>query len=218
MIKTGFIAAIALVFACSLWAANTSNASAQNQEFSNATQTLQDMTSSNQVPKALLNQAQCIGVIPGLTKAGFLVGGEHGSGVISCRTSSGWSAPAFFSISGGSIGLEAGAQQSQVVLLMNQKGKQQLLNGNFHLTANAVAAGPNGSNYSASTGWKAPVLSYKKSQGAYAGASIQGSTITIDTDTMHKVYGSNYSAQQVLNGSVHTPQDAQQFTSALPQG
>ncbi len=216
MMKTGFIAAIALLFACSVWAMNASNASAENQEFSNATQTLQEMTTSNQVPKTLLDQAQCIGVIAGLTKAGFVVGGEHGSGVVSCRTSGGWSAPAFFSISGGSVGLEAGAQRSQIVLLMNQKGKQDLLNGNFHLTADAVAAAPNGSNYSASAGWKAPVLSYKKSQGAYAGASIQGSTITIDKDTLHKVYGSNCTAQQVLNGSVQTPQDAQQFTSALP--
>ncbi len=191
MIKTGLITAVALLFGCSVCAAKPINSTAKRQESADAAQTLRQMTASNKVPKTLLDQSQCIGVVPNLTKAGLLVGGEHGSGLVSCRTSSGWSAPAFFGISGGSIGLEAGAQKSQIVLLMNKQGKQDLLNGKFQLTANAVAAGPTGSSYSASAGWKAPILSYKQSQGAYAGANIQGSTISMNSGAIHKVYGPN---------------------------
>jgi lipid-binding SYLF domain-containing protein len=217
MIKTGFVTAVVLLFACSVCAARPAKA-AEGQESASAAQTLRQMTASNKVPKSLLDQSQCIGVVPNLTKAGLLVGGEHGSGLVSCRTSSGWSAPAFFGISGGSIGLEAGAQTSQIILLMNKRGKEDLLKGKFQLTANAVAAGPTGSNYSASAGWKAPILSYKQSQGAYAGASIQGSTISMNNGDIHKVYGQNVTAHQVLSGSVRTPRQAQQFTKALPQG
>jgi len=218
MMKTGLITAVAVLFGCSVCAAKPANSAPRSQESANAAQTLRQMTNSNKVPKTLLDQAQCIGVIPNMTKAGLLVGGEHGSGLVSCRTSSGWSAPAFFGISGGSIGLEAGAQNSQIVLLMNNQGKQDLLQGKFQLSANAVAAGPTGSNYSASAGWKAPVLSYKQSHGAYAGASIQGSTISINSGAIHKVYGQNVTARQVLSGKVQTPSQARQFTDALPQG
>jgi lipid-binding SYLF domain-containing protein len=217
------IAMIMAFFALFTWVAwgqsnGSNNSGAKSQELSSAAQTVQQMTSSNQVPKQLLDQAQCVAVVPNMTKGGFIVGGKHGNGVVSCRTSTGWSAPAFISISGGSIGLQAGAEEAQIVLLMNKQGEQQLMNGNFQLGAEAVAAGPNGNNYNASTGWKAPVLSYTQSHGAYAGANIQGSTVQVDNSAMHNVYGSSTSAQKVLNGSVQTPQQAEQFVSALPQG
>src|SRR5690349_15385445 len=141
------------------------------EEFNKAAQTLQEMISSNQIPKELLDQAQCIGVIPKMTKGGFIAGGQHGSGVVSCRTGQGWSAPAFFSISGGSVGLQAGLENSEIVMLFNEQGKQSLMNGNFQLGAEAVAAGPT-SGASGSVGWKAPVLTYAKSKGAYAGLNL----------------------------------------------
>ena len=213
--KIAMLVALLTLFTCAAWA-RTNFTSSDTQEINKATQTLKDMTASNQVPKPLLDQAQCIGVIPGLTKAGFIVGGEHGSGVLSCKTDSGWSAPAFFSITGGSVGLQAGAASSQIVLLMNQQGKQNVLNGNFKLSANAVAAGPTGNGYNASAAWSAPILSYSKSNGAYAGVNIKGSTIQLDTGRIHTAYGANITAQQVLNGSVQAPQQAQNFESALP--
>jgi SH3 domain-containing YSC84-like protein 1 len=231
----GMLVAFFALFTWAAWAQNSSNSNssgtygnhsksseygnsgAKKQELSNAAQTVQEMTSSNKIPKALLNQAECIAAIPNLTKGALVVGGEHGSGVVSCRNGQGWSAPAFISLSGGSIGLQAGGSSSQIVLLMNKQGEQDLLNGNFKLSAQAVAAGPNGSSYNASTGWKAPILSYKKSNGVYAGADIQGSTIKVDHSAMQDVYGST-TARNVLDGSVHTPQQAQQFVSDLPQG
>lgn len=214
MKKMGIFAAALLLFGGVAWARD--NSGAKSDELTKAAQTLQQITTTDQIPRALLSQAECVGVVPKLTKGGFIAGGEHGDGVVSCRSANGWSAPAFFSISAGSIGLQAGAEQAQIMLLMNQEGKQQLMNGNFDLSANLVAEGPTGSNYSGSA-WKAPVLSYEISHGAYAGVNLQGSKMSIDNGAMHDVYGSNDSPHQVLNGSVQTPQQAQQFTSELPR-
>jgi len=219
--ENGWIRRAAMLMAsCALfsWAAWAQNSGAKSQELTSAGRTMQEMTSSGQVPHTLLDQSRCIAVIPNLTKGGFIVGGEHGTGVVSCRTSSGWSAPAFISISGGSIGLQAGGEQSQIILLMNKEGEQQLMNGNFQLTGQIAAAGPTGNGYNNSAGWKAPVLSYSHSNGAYAGASIQGSKISVDQSAMHNVYGSNQDEHTVLDGSVKTPEQAQQFTNALPSG
>jgi lipid-binding SYLF domain-containing protein len=167
----------------------------------------------------LLRAAKCIAVIPKLTKAGFIVGGEHGNGVVSCRTASGWSAPAFITITGGSVGLQAGGEHQEIVLLMNNQGKQELINGHWDLGAEAVAAGPTGDSAGVgeSTGWKAPVLSYAHSSGAYAGANLQGSKIDLDQDANHNLYGKSASIQSLLEGQVQTPEAAQQFGSALEQ-
>lgn len=217
MKKLGMIAACCALCSWAAWG-QSNNTGAKQKELNNAARTVEQMTSSKKVPTQLIDQAKCIAVIPNLTKGALIVGGEHGAGVVSCRKGAEWSAPAFISLSGGSVGLQAGGSNSQVILLMNNQGKQDLLNGKFQLSANAVAAGPSGSNYTASAGWKAPVLSYKQSNGAYAGVNIQGSTITVDSNAMHQVYGSSTSAEQALTGSVQVPQQAQQFISALPQG
>lgn len=192
------------------WAANAA------KELDAATQVVQNMASSNQIPSSLLKQAKCIAVIPKLTKAGLIVGGEHGGGVMSCRTASGWSGPAFITITGASVGLQAGGEHQDVVLLMNVKGEQELKNGHWDLGAEAVAAGPSGGTGSTeSTGWKAPVLSYSNSSGAFAGADVGGSKIGADEDTIHNVYGKDASFQTILEGGVQPPASAQQFLSAL---
>jgi len=189
------------------------------KEMDAAAQVVQNMTKSNQIPPSLLNRAKCIGVIPRLTKAGLIVGGEHGNGVISCRTSSGWSAPAFITLSGGSVGLQAGGEHQDIVLLMNDQGEKELSSGHWDLGAEAVAAGPSGTSAgrTESTGWKAPVLSYAHSSGAYAGANLEGSKLHADQDTMHNLYGKNASLQSVLSGQGQPPASAQQFLSALQQ-
>ncbi len=214
MFKAVTTAAFFALLTFTAWAQSNDNSGPKSDELNKAAQTVQDLTSSSQIPKQLLDEAKCIGVIPKMTKGGFIAGGEHGSGVVSCRNAQSWSAPVFFSISGGSVGLQAGLQKSEIVLLMNDKGEQYLMNNNFQLGAEAVAAGPTAGT-SGSIGWKAPVMSYAKSKGAYAGVNLAGSTINIDNDSIHKVYGSNSTAQQVLNGSVQTPPQAQQFISAL---
>jgi SH3 domain-containing YSC84-like protein 1 len=185
-----------------------------------AAQTVQSMTTgAKPIPSSLLRDAKCIAVVPKLTKAGLIVGGEHGNGVVSCRTASGWSAPAFITITGGSVGLQAGGEHQEIVLLMNNQGKQELTSGHWDLGAEAVAAGPTGDSAGVgqSTGWKAPVLSYSHSSGAYAGANLQGSKIDLDGDANHNLYGQSASVQSILDGQAQTPEAAQQFLSALQQ-
>jgi SH3 domain-containing YSC84-like protein 1 len=207
------ISACVLVFASAVWAADAA------KELDAAAQVLQDMTSSKQIPSSLLNQAKCIAVIPKLTKAGFIVGGEHGNGVVSCRSNAGWSAPAFISITGGSVGLQAGGEHQDILLLLNKQGEQELKNSHWDLGAEAVAAGPTGASAGASesTGWKAPVLSYAHSSGAYAGANLAGSKLNADQDMIRNLYGANATFQSVLDGQVQPPASARQFLSALQQ-
>lgn len=194
---------------CSLaWAADAP------KELDAAAQVLQGM--SNQVPSSLLKQARCIAVIPKMTKGGFIIGGKHGNGVVSCRTSSGWSAPAFISMTGGSVGLQAGAEHQDLLLLMNTQGEQELKSGHWELGGEAAAAGPSGgSEADTSTGWKAPVLSYASSKGAFAGADVGGAKVGADEDMIHKQYGPSATFQAVLEGQVQPTAPAQQFMSAL---
>jgi len=182
-----------------------------------AAQVVQDMSASSQIPHSLLSQAKCVAVIPNLTKAGFIVGGEHGTGVISCRTSSGWSAPGFITMTGGNIGLQAGAEHQDVVLLMNSQGKQELINGHWDLSGEAVAAGPQGgTGATETTGWgKTPVLSYSHSKGAYAGADVGGSKLDTDKDTVHNLYGKDASMENILGGQTQAPDSAHGFLAAL---
>jgi SH3 domain-containing YSC84-like protein 1 len=210
------VSIMVLVLSCALalWAVDNTKV------LDGATQAVQSMTTgAKPIPSSLLRAAKCIAVVPKLTKAGFIVGGEHGNGVVSCRTATGWSAPAFIVITGGSVGLQAGGEHQEIVLLMNNQGKQELTNGHWDLGAEAVAAGPTGDSAGVgqSTGWKAPVLSYAHSSGAYAGANLQGSKIDLDQDANHNLYGKSASIQSILEGQVQTPEPAQQFLSALEQ-
>jgi lipid-binding SYLF domain-containing protein len=200
------------VFCLLAWAVDAA------KELDAAAQALQNLASSKQIPSSLLKQAKCIAVIPKLTKAGFIVGGEHGSGVVSCRTASGWSAPAFITMGGASVGLQAGGEHQDIVLLMNDQGAQELKSGHWDLGAEAVAAGPTKSTGATeSTGWKAPVLSYASSSGAFAGADVGGSKIGADKDTIHNVYGANTSFEAILDGKVPPPAPAEKFLSSLQQ-
>ena len=207
------VSAVVVVFASLVWAVDAA------KELDAAAQVLQNMTSAQQIPSSLLKQAKCIAVIPKLTKAGLIVGGEHGNGVVSCRTSAGWSAPAFISLTGGSVGLQAGGEHQDIILLMNNQGEQELRNGHWDLGAEAVAAGPTGASAgrTESAGWKAPVLSYAHSSGAYAGANLEGSKLRADEDTIHNLYGQDVSFQSVLEGRAQPPAAAHQFLSALEQ-
>jgi len=185
---------------------------------STAAQVVSKMSSTKQIPSSVLKSSKCIAVIPRLTKGGFIVGGQHGNGVVSCRTSTGWSAPGFISMTGASIGLQAGAVEQDIVLLMNDQGKQELEGGHWDLGAEAVAAGPTGEAAStASTGWKAPVLSYADSGGAFAGFNVGGSKISVDQDTIKSTYGDNSSLPALLAGQVQPTSAAGPFLSALNQ-
>jgi len=143
-------------------------------------------------PKALLDAATCIAVVPGVVQAGLGVGGRFGFGVASCRTASGWSLPTFVGLKGGSVGFQIGGQSADVVLVFVNKDAGRLASSSFDLGAGAsVAAGPVGRNLSAETDYKlkAEIYSYSKSKGLFAGVSLSGTKWEIDYDANKSVYG-----------------------------
>jgi lipid-binding SYLF domain-containing protein len=167
------------------------------------------------IPEEVLHGAKCIAVIPDMAKAAFVVGGEHGRGVVTCRTGHGWSAPAFISIGGGNFGFQAGGQSVDLVMLfMNDKGVQGLLSSKFELTGEASAAGgPVGRHASAGTDWKmdTEALSYSRTKGLFAGVAVDGAVIQQDNDSTVAFYGKNVSFRKTLSGDVHPPASSAPF-------
>ncbi|HMV82803.1 MAG TPA: lipid-binding SYLF domain-containing protein [Blastocatellia bacterium] len=165
-------------------------------------------TPDKDIPRDILAKAECVAVFPDVIKAGFIVGGRGGRGVASCRTPNGWSAPAYFNLGGGSIGLQIGAQATDFILLfMDKDGLNSLLSDKFELGADAsVAAGPVGRQVGASTDLKldAKILSYSRSKGLFAGLELKGVVIKPDKDDMRDVYGRDVSAKEALQDSKMT--------------
>lgn len=159
-------------------------------------------TPDKEIPEELLSKAECVAVFPSVIKAGFIVGGRGGRGVASCRTATGWSAPAYFNMGGGSVGLQIGAEATDFVLLfMNKDGLDSLLSNKFTLGADAsVAAGPVGRAAGADTDavMKAKILSYSRSRGLFAGLELKGVVIAPDEGDMRDVYGKEVTAKGVL--------------------
>jgi lipid-binding SYLF domain-containing protein len=173
------------------------------------------------VPEEVLSNAKCIMVVPNLIKGGFIFGGKHGRGIASCRTSDGWSAPAFVSIGGGSWGLQIGVEGVDlVVLVMNDRGFQHLLSSKFALTGEgSVAAGPIGRHASAGTDWKmnTEMLTYSRSKGVFAGLTLEGAVIEQDNDSTHAIYGRHMTFRNILSGKVATPKSADAFMRAVSE-
>ena len=158
------------------------------------------------IPKELLDKAEAIAVFPGVIKAAFIFGGKGGQGVISKRTPKGWSAPAFFNLSGGSFGAQIGATKTDYVLLiMNQDGLNGLLKDKFEIGGEVgVAAGPVGREASASTNPRldAGILSYSRSKGAFIGAALKGAVISPDNDLNEAVYEGKNAKDVLTNNSM----------------
>ena len=171
------------------------------------------------IPEEVLSNAKCILVVPNMIKGGFIFGGKHGRGIASCRTSDGWSAPAFVSIGGGSWGLQIGVEGVDlVVLVMNDRGFQHLLSSKFALSGEgSVAAGPVGRHASAGTDWKmnTEMLTYSRSRGAFAGLTLEGAVVRQDDDSTRAVYGKNVPFRAVLSGKKATPEVAAEFMKAV---
>ena len=145
------------------------------------------------IPDEVMGSAECVAVVPSMLKAGFMFGAQYGRGVASCRTSKGWSDPAFFKIEGGSFGFQIGGQAVDLIMLvMNNRGMENLLSSKFKLGADAtVAAGPVGRHAAADTDWKmrAQVLSYSRARGAFAGLELNGAIVKIDRESTREFYG-----------------------------
>src|ERR1700741_2580403 len=138
-------------------------------------------TPAKQIPDWILRQATCVGVVPGLIKGAFVFGAEYGQGVVTCRTGHGWSAPVFIRMAGGSWGLQAGGQSTDLVLVaVNERGFQDLLKSKFKIGGDAAAAaGPVGRNSQAATDWKmrAELLTYSRAKGLFAGIDLTGAVV-----------------------------------------
>jgi lipid-binding SYLF domain-containing protein len=171
------------------------------------------------IPEEVLEHAKCVAVVPHLLKGGFIFGAENGRGVATCRTANGWSAPSFFSITGGSWGLQIGVEGVDLVMIIqNEKGMHKLIDSNFELGADAsAAAGPVGRHASANTDWKleTEVLTYSRARGAFAGLTLKGASIRRDEDSTEAIYGHNISTRRILSGKVAVPAAAQAFLDAV---
>jgi lipid-binding SYLF domain-containing protein len=171
------------------------------------------------IPEEVLGSAECVAVVPSMLKGGFIFGARYGRGVASCRTPKGWSAPAFFSIKGGSFGLQIGGQAVDLVMLiMNDNGMRNLLNSKFKLGADAsVAAGPVGRHAAADTDWKlrAQVLSYSRARGIFAGLELSGAVVGQDKDGTREFYGRMVPFKTSLTGQIDPPAGAFPFLNSL---
>ena len=173
------------------------------------------------IPQDLLDKARCVVVVPGMKKAGFILGAKYGRGFAVCRHhgGSGWGAPAALRVEGGSVGFQIGGSETDVVLLvMNDGGMKHLLSDKFTLGGEATAAaGPVGRDASAQTDamMNAEMLSYSRSRGLFAGVSLEGATLRPDGETNKELYGRDATNREILTGDFATPEVAQKFVRAL---
>ncbi len=175
----------------------------------------------NNIPQSILADAKCVAIVPKLIKGGFVVGAQHGRGVATCRNQKGWSAPAFFVITGGSFGAQIGVEGVDLVMLfMNDQGVEKLLKAEWKIGADAgIAAGPIGRDASASTDWKlnSGILTYSRAKGVFAGATLNGANVRTDVDSIRSFYGKTYNFRTLLTGQVVPPPAAKPFLAQIRQ-
>ena len=163
----------------------------------------------NGIPEEVLEHAKCVAVVPHLLKGGFVFGAENGRGVATCRTENGWSAPAFFTITGGSWGLQIGVEGIDLVMIVQgDKGMDHLISSKFQIGGDAsAAAGPVGRHASADTDWKlnTEVLTYSRARGIFAGLALNGAAIRRDDDSTEAMYGAEISTNRILRARFPLP-------------
>jgi len=172
------------------------------------------------IPEDLLAKAQCVGIVPNLKRAGFIVGAKYGKGVVTCREGTGrWSAPEVIRIEGGSIGFQIGAGETDVIfIVMNQRGMDKLLRDKFTFGGDAsVMAGPVGRSAEGQTDamMHAEILSYSRSRGIFAGISLEGATLRPDRDDNRDLYGRDVTPEEILRGRVERPPAAERLYAEL---
>jgi len=233
MKRIGILLALLMFCTFSVWATNSSTTTTittttDSDERDKVTARLDDSSRilnellrapDKGIPDDVFEHAKCVAVVPSMIKGGFIFGAEHGRGVATCRTEHGWSAPAFFVVTGGSWGLQIGVEGVQMVMLiMNDRGMQDLLSAKFKLGATgSVAAGPVGREASASTDWKmnAEVLVYARAHGVFAGLTLNGAVIQQDDDATRALYGHMIGFRPALTGQIAAPPEAQGFLATV---
>jgi lipid-binding SYLF domain-containing protein len=173
------------------------------------------------IPLNILQQATCVGVVPGLIKGAFVFGAQYGQGVVTCRTGHGWSAPVFIRMAGGSFGFQIGGQSTDLVLVaVNDRGFQDLLKSKFKIGGDAsAAAGPVGRSGQAATDWKmnAELLSYSRNKGLFAGIDLDGTSVSQNSEDTELYYGQARPLESILKGDVDVPPGAVAFVRDVAQ-
>jgi lipid-binding SYLF domain-containing protein len=220
-----FLTLIALLTFCAVvsTSARASQSKTEVQDrLQTAATTLHDLATApdNGIPDEVYKSAKCVAVVPHMVKGAFIFGGKRGRGVATCRLPNGmWSAPALFVITGGSWGLQAGAESIDLVMMvMTDEGMRHLLENKFQIGADVSgAAGPVGRHASAGVDWKldTQILTYSRSKGLFAGINLDGSWIEHDTDSTVALYGKDYGNNDLLTGKVPVPPEAQTFISEV---
>src|SRR5690242_2038256 len=216
-------AAVALLAVCAVLPARADQAKSEVQaRLDNSATILRELsaTPDKGIPDEVYKSAKCIAVVPRLLKGAFVFGGKHGRGTVTCKLPNGaWSAPAFFVISGGSWGLQAGAESIDLVMMiMTDEGARHLLENKFQVGANASgSAGPVGRHASAGVDWKldTQILTYSRSKGLFAGIDLDGSWIERDNDSTKALYAKDLSSNDLLTGKVPVPSEAKTFVAEV---
>ena len=219
------VTASLLFFANAGWAADDKDKDKDQSDIQkrlqNAGQVLDEIMAvkDKAIPDEIMEDAKCVAVVPSMLKIAIGIGGNHGKGVATCRTANGWSAPAPFTIAGGSWGLQIGGQAIDLVMLvMNQKGMDALLSSKFSVGADAsAAAGPVGREAAAGTDWKmkAEMLTYSRARGVFAGIDLNGSRIAQDKDETRLLFGKMVPFADILGGKIAPPDGSEPFLAAV---
>jgi len=173
------------------------------------------------IPRDLVAKAHCIVIVPSVKRAGFIVGGQYGVGVATCRQpgGAGWTGPSTIKVEGGSFGLQIGGGETDIVMMvMNESGANKLMKSEFTVGGEgAVMAGPVGRSVSAETDayLRAEILSYSRSRGLFAGVALKGSTLRSEDDSNKKIYGKDVKHEDILHGRVAVPDAAKPLIQTL---
>lgn len=211
----------ALMFGLALPAVAGSTRNDDLARIQSATEVFQDIvnTPESSVPLSIIQSAACIAIIPGEKHFAFVVGGKYGKGLVTCRLEHGWSAPAFVMISGGTFGFQIGGSSTDLILIFRSRdGLNKLLSDKFKIGADATAAaGPVGRHVAAATDLElhAEILTYSRSRGIFAGISLDGSVFQPDEDGDVAIYGANVNHEDILNGKIAAPKEAESLLSAI---
>jgi len=217
------IASLSIGFALTCTAAAASSREDLQARVDAAKTVLDQIMAANDatIPLNILQQATCVGVVPGLIKGAFIVGAQYGQGVVTCRTGHGWSAPVFIRMAGGSFGFQIGGQSTDLILVaVNDRGFQDLLKNKFKIGGDAsAAAGPVGRNGTAATDWKmsAELLSYSRNKGLFAGIDLDGTSVSQNSEDTELYYGQPHKFEAILKGNVDVPPGAVPFVRDVAQ-
>jgi SH3 domain-containing YSC84-like protein 1 len=215
------VLSVCSMLAAASWASDDKDQSDINKRIDNAAKVLNEImgTPDKAIPDKVMARAKCLVVIPSMVKIAVGFGGNHGKGVATCRTETGWSAPAPVTITGGSWGLQLGGQAVDLVMVvMNDSGMEHLLSSKFKLGADAsAAAGPVGRDAAADTDikMKSEVLTYSRARGLFAGVDLSGAAITQDKDETRVLYGKFYPFTEILHGKVEPTASSESFLAAV---